>query len=94
MKVKMKSAEQIEKLVKEGKLEVLGGSDSGELTRYGIKWGSATIVFSLWYQDYGSEYEVVDHPSPISKQDYEARRILFEDEEKFGLDDILDDEII
>lgn len=77
MKVKLKTAKEFEKLAKAGEIEVIGCSDSGEITHYGTK-GNPSHLKSVWFDDYGQEYLVVDHPNPISRESYENRKIFFE----------------
>lgn len=78
MKVKLKSYEGFKKLLREGKIELLHCSDSGEIYHYGIPNVNPSPVLSVWYDDYGEEHEVVDHHRPISKPEYEQRKIFFD----------------
>jgi hypothetical protein len=79
MKVKLKSKEEIKDMVKKGEITILYTSDSGEITHYGTT-GNPSHVMSVWFHDYDTEYEVVDHPQPISKDSYEKRKIFFKNE--------------
>lgn len=80
-KVRLKSREAIKKLEREGKIEHIFTSDSGEVTHYGVPGINPQPIMTIWWEDYGTEYAIVDHPSPMSKDAYEARKIFFEEEE-------------
>ena len=92
MRVKLKSQEEIKKMVREGKVSLWDSSDSGERTVYGVPLSGETVktdemglsgpvvTMPVWFDDYGKEYLVVDHPSPISKEWFERVKILFEEE--------------
>lgn len=79
MRVKMKSQEEIKQMYKDGLIEVLHTSDDGETTHYGIKDGGLTHVFTLSYDEYGAEYEVVDFENIVSKSAYDRVKILFKE---------------
>ena len=79
-KVKLKSREEFKKMERADEIEHIFTSDSGEITHYGTKGGISHIQ-SVWYDDYGDEYLIVDHPNPISKEAYEARKIFFDEVE-------------
>jgi hypothetical protein len=88
-KVRLKSLDEIEKLEKEGKIRLMNISDSGEWRTYGVGPGAERgptydrgVVYckTFWYEEYGDEALVVDHPNPISKGDYNDFRILYEEE--------------
>jgi uncharacterized cupredoxin-like copper-binding protein len=76
MKVKLKSYEEIKEMVKKGEVNLIHSSDSGEVTHYATV-GNPSHVMSVWFHDYDSEYEVVDHSQPISKDSYERLQIFF-----------------
>lgn len=78
-KVKLKSNKEINELIRQGLVELLGSSDSGEIVHYGVKDGGQTHVISCWYDDYGTEYLVVDHEQPMGRTSYNNRKIMFEE---------------
>lgn len=78
-KTKLKSSSEFKKMLRAGEIECLNVSDSGELAHWATK-GNPSHVLTVWYDDHGKEYLVVDHPSPISRELYEKRKIFFEDE--------------
>ena len=55
MKVKLKSLEKINEMIKNDEIEIMGSSDSGEITHYGTK-GNPSHVISLWFSQYEEEY--------------------------------------
>jgi hypothetical protein len=77
-KVRLKSQEQIKRLLQNGEIQHIFTSDSGEISHYGTA-GNPTNVQSIWWEEYGQEFAVVDHPNPISKENYEARKIFFDE---------------
>ena len=78
--VKMITYDQLKKLIREGKVEMMHCSDDGEYMRIGIKEGPGlTHVMSFWTQDLGQETAIVDHPTVMAKQAYESRKLLFEE---------------
>jgi len=79
MRVKLKSQEEFKRMVREGEVKTIGGSDSGAVTHYGTA-GKTTHVLSVDYDEYGQEFLVVDHPNPISREDYERRKVFFKEE--------------
>jgi len=81
MKVKLKSVKQFKKMVRNKEIECLGCTDSGEITHYGTK-GNPSHVMSIWWDQHEEEYLIVDHPNPISRESYKARKIFFEELEE------------
>lgn len=75
-KTYLKSRSEIKKLEREDKIDHIFTADSGEITHYGTK-GNPSAIMSIWWDDYGQEYLIVDHPNPISKEAFEARKIFF-----------------
>ena len=74
-----KAAEEFKQMVRDGKIERVNVSDSGEWATYCTKSNPA-FCMRFWWQDFGREYLVVDHDNPISKQNYENMKAFFDDE--------------
>lgn len=83
MKVILKSKEEIREMELRGEIVRLFTSDSGEVSHYGVKnsGGSGQPIMSIWWNDYGDEYLIVDHPNPMSRDAYKARKIFFKEVE-------------
>ena len=79
MKVKLKSAEEFQSMVRKNTILLQHASDSGEVYHYGTV-GNPSHILAVWYDEYGKEYLVVDHPNPISRESYEKRKVFFEEE--------------
>lgn len=79
-KVMLKTSEAIVKLIKNREVLPMHTSDSGEWTSYGVG-ENPTVVKTFWYDDHGKEFLVVDHPNPISKDEYDRLKILFNEKE-------------
>ncbi len=77
-KVMLKTYDEIKKMVRKKEVQMMNIGDSGELMHYGTI-GNPSAVMSIWFDDYGTEYLVVDHPNLISKADFEARKIFFKE---------------
>ena len=73
MKVKLKNYDDLLRLVREGKIQHQC-SDSGEWQHFGV----GNLYQSFWFDDFGKEYLVVDHPKPLNKEVYEKTKILFD----------------
>jgi len=82
MIVFLKSREEIDFLRREGKVVSVGCSDSGEMQHFAEASKGPLHVQSIWYDDYGDEHLVVDHPRPISRDAYEQRKIFYREETK------------
>lgn len=81
MKVTLKTHEEIKALIKAREIELMHSSDSGEWTSYGVG-KQPTTVKTFWWEDHGQEYLVVDHPNPISRDEYDRLKILFKEDKK------------
>lgn len=79
-KVKLKSHKELKGMVRRKEIERIFTSDDGEITYYGTG-GNPSHIISVWYDNYGKEYLVVDHPRPISKDVYEQRKVFFNEED-------------
>jgi hypothetical protein len=72
-KVKLKSGKDLKK-------HIDLTSDSGEMIRLRVKKSEGVSIYRNFHSgDFGKEYLVVDHPNPISKDEYELIKELFED---------------
>jgi hypothetical protein len=77
--VKMISYDKLKMLIRQGIVEMMHCSDDGEYMRIGIKDGGATHVMGFWTQELGEDTAIVDHPTVMSKQSYDQRKLLFEE---------------
>jgi hypothetical protein len=77
-KVKLKSYLELKKLIKAGKVELISTSDSGEYIHLGVKDGGMTYVFSAYFEDFGSYYEVTKLDNHISEDQLKRLEVLFE----------------
>lgn len=86
-KVKLKTISELKKFARH-----LGG-DMSETLHYFIKFDGKPIknteepntsfhAVGFHVLDHGEEFLVVDHPNPISKQQYDAYRELFKEEDE------------
>lgn len=80
-KARLKSKKEIKKLLREGKIKQHSISDCGEITHYGTV-GNPSAIMSIWWDEYGQEYLIVEHPNPISREAYESRKIFFDESEE------------
>jgi predicted phosphoadenosine phosphosulfate sulfurtransferase len=78
-KVKLKSYLELKELIKQGKVELISVSDSGEYLHLGIKDGYMTHMFSVYFEDFESEFQVTKLDNHISESQLERLRILFDD---------------
>ena len=79
MKVRMRSIEELKQKVRAREIELVHTSDSGEWISYGVG-KQPTTVKSFWWEDHEQEFLVVDHPNPISREEYERLKPLFTEE--------------
>jgi tricorn protease-like protein len=77
-KVKLKSHSKLKKLVKEGSVQLLNVSDSGEWITYGVPNGAFTHVLHVYVEDHGQEYEVTKLDNSISESQLKKLGVLFE----------------
>lgn len=78
-KVKLKSYLELKELIKQGKIELISTSDSGEYIHLGVKDGGMTYVFSAYFEDFGSDFEVTKLDNHISENQLKRLKILFND---------------
>jgi hypothetical protein len=78
-KVKLKSYSELKELIKQGKIELISSSDSGEYIHLGVKDGGMTHVFSAYFEDFGSDFEVTKLDNHISENQLKRLKILFND---------------
>jgi hypothetical protein len=78
-KVKLKSYSKLKELIKQGKVELISTSDSGEYIHLGVKDGGFTHIFSAFYEDFGSDFEVTKLDNHISENQLNRLKILFDD---------------
>jgi hypothetical protein len=77
-KVKLKTYKELKEMARKGKIEILHVSDSGEVMHFGTI-GNPSHVLTVWADNLGEEYLIIDHPNTISKDSYEDRKIFFDD---------------
>jgi hypothetical protein len=77
-KVKLKSYSELKELIKQRKVELISSSDSGEYLHLGVKDGGMTHIFSIHFEDFGSDFEVTKLDNHISESQLNRLRILFE----------------
>lgn len=87
-KVKLKAVNELRKFAR-----YLGG-DMSEDVHYFIRMSSGDLIenekeptgsfhaIGFHVLDHGEEFLVVDHPNPISKQQYDTYRALFEEQDE------------
>lgn len=79
-KIRLKTHEQLKWMLRRKEIQLHHVSDDGEMYHWGTV-GNPSHVKPTWYDDMGKEYLVVDHPNPISKEEYERLKIFFNEEE-------------
>lgn len=77
-KVKLKSYSELKELIKQGKIELISTSDSGEYIHLGVKDGGMTHIFSVYFEDFGSDFEVTTLDNHISESQLARLGVLFE----------------
>lgn len=80
MKVKLKTINELKDLFRQGLIE-WRSSDCSDASYLGVKTGYGTMMFTVWPNDFNSDYLVVDHDNPISKELYEKLKILFTEDQ-------------
>lgn len=78
-KVKLKSYSELKKLIKQGKIELISSSDSGEYMTLGVNDGGLIHAFGSWVEEFGEYFEVTKLDNHISESQLNRLRILFDD---------------
>ncbi len=78
MKVRLKTHEQLKKMIRCKEIKLHHVSDDGEVSHYGTL-GNPSHTLTVWYDNMGKEFLVVDHPNIITKESYEKRKMFFDE---------------
>ena len=84
--VVLKTIEEFKNMVREGEINQHQTSEDGEMSSFSCPWGTGEdppeVHKGFHCLDHGEEFLVVDHPHPISKQQYEMIKIFFKEKEE------------
>ena len=78
--VVLKTSDELKKMVRSQEIQLLRVSDDGEVYSYGTI-GNPSHVLSVWYDDHGQEYKIVDHPHLLSKPSFDRLKVFFKPKE-------------